>query len=138
MTKEYFNTLKAGSDVVTLRAQSPYIYENVNRICEFLQESNLVEDSMSIYQKVFLDRFFSLVLDYSNNSTKTEQFSQVLRKFSNLERELYENNKNHKLMFQKWKNREGKSVEVNQDFLFDEEEDEDIGNAYPMKRLKTK
>lgn len=97
MSREYFNTLKAGSDVVTMRSQSPYIYENVNRMCEFLQETNLVEDIMKIYQKVFLDRFFSLVLDHSNNSTKTEQFSQVLRKLTNLERELFESNKRQKL-----------------------------------------
>ena len=99
LTKEYFNTLKADSEVVTLRSQSAYIYENVNRMCEQIQDTGYVEESLKIFQKVFLDRFFSLVLDHSNNSTKTEQFSQVLRKLSNLERELFENNKRQKLSF---------------------------------------
>ena len=75
MTKEYFNTLKADSEVVTLRTQSAYVYENVNRMCEQIQDTNYVEETLKIYQKVFLDRFFALVLDHSNNSTKTEQFS---------------------------------------------------------------
>ena len=39
LTKEYFNTLKAGSEVVTMRTQSAYIYENVNRICEYLEDT---------------------------------------------------------------------------------------------------
>ena len=125
LTKEYFNTLKADSEVVTLRSQSAYIYENVNRMCEQIQDTGYVEESLKIFQKVFLDRFFALVLDHSNNSTKTEQFSQVLRKLSNLERELFENNKRQKLSFQQWKNREGRAVEINKDFICEDGEEQE-------------
>lgn len=71
MTKQYFNTLKAGSEVVTMRTQSPYIYENVNKICEYISE-DIGKEAMPLYQKVFIDRFAKMVIDYSNNANQTE------------------------------------------------------------------
>ncbi|CDW84865.1 UNKNOWN [Stylonychia lemnae] len=133
MTKQYFNTLNAGSEVVTMRQQSPYIYENVTKICEYMAESD-VKDTLVVYLNVFIERFGKLVIDYSNNSNQTEQFSGVQKKLTNLERELFDTHKKQKLMFQAWKNREGPSVEVNTDFIGNE--NNDGHEARNFKRLR--
>lgn len=71
MSKNYYNTLKAGSEVVSMRHMSPYIYENVIKLSENMSEDKS-EEAMSIYQQVFIERFNNLVIDYSNNSNQTE------------------------------------------------------------------
>jgi hypothetical protein len=67
MSKNYYNTLKAGSEVVTMRQMNPYIYENVIKMSENIGEEQSIE-AITLYQKVFIDRFTKLVIDYSNNS----------------------------------------------------------------------
>jgi len=71
MTKQFFNTLKAGSEVVTMRQYSPYVFENVSKICEYMAEND-VKDTLTLYLDVFIERFSKLVIDYSNNSNQTE------------------------------------------------------------------
>jgi len=133
MTKQFYNTLKAGSEVVTMRQHSPYVYENVSKICEYLAESD-VKETLTLYLDVFIERFSKLVIDYSNNSNQTEQFSGVQKKLTNLERELFDTHKKQKLMFQAWKNREGPSVEVNSEFIsINNEEGHEARN---FKRLR--
>lgn len=38
MTQQYFNTLNAGCEVVTMRQLSTSMYENVNKICEYMTD----------------------------------------------------------------------------------------------------
>eukprot|EP00347_Sterkiella_histriomuscorum_P003072 403365697 len=116
MTQQYFNTLQAGAEVVSMRQQSPYIYENVNKICEYIDEESS-KRAMELYQATFVERFAKLVIDYSNNSNQTEQFTGVLKKLTNLERELFDTHKKQKISIFNWKNRIVSSVEVNQDFI---------------------
>ena len=40
MCEKYFNTLKAGSQVVTMTMQSPYLYESVLKISEHLSKAD--------------------------------------------------------------------------------------------------
>ena len=111
MSKNYYNTLKAGAEVVTMRQSSPYLYENAIKISENMAEDQ-AEEAMSIYLEVFIDRFAKLIIDQSN-STQAEQFSGVTKKLTNIERELFELHKKQKIKFHNWKNREGPQVEVN-------------------------
>ena len=60
----------------------------------------------------------------------------MLRKLSNVERELFENNKRQKLSFQQWKNREGRAVEVNKDFMCEDGEEQEQAGGNMMKRMK--
>lgn len=43
LTQKYYNTLKAGSEVVTLSVQSPYLIENVMKICSLIAEEDAKE-----------------------------------------------------------------------------------------------
>ena len=116
MSKNYFNTLKAGSEVVSMRQMSPYIFENTIKMSENMSEVNS-EEALTLYQQVFIDRFSNIVIDFSNNSNQTEQFSGVTKKLTLLEKELFEFNKKQKIKFQTWKNKDGPSIEVNNDFI---------------------
>ena len=49
MTQQYFNTLKAGSEVVTMRQQSPYIFENVSKISEFMAADENEKQAIRLY-----------------------------------------------------------------------------------------
>ena len=49
MTQQYFNTLKAGSEVVTLNNQCSSIYQNVSKIAEFLEDERKKE-AIELYQ----------------------------------------------------------------------------------------
>lgn len=135
MSKNYYNTLKAGSDVVSLRLMSPYVYENAIKMAENMTEDK-AEEAMKIYQQVFIERFTKLIIEHSNNANQTEQFSGVTKKFTNLEKEIFDLHKKQKLRFQTWKNREGPSIEVNQEFL-NKGEQGGPGNENNLKRFKT-
>ena len=43
LSKKYFDSLKASSEVLTMRQQSPYLYENVLKICEVSAEESSKE-----------------------------------------------------------------------------------------------
>ena len=49
MTRQYYNTLKAGSEVVTMRQQSPYIFENSMKICEYMNDGVVSKEAMELY-----------------------------------------------------------------------------------------
>ena len=62
MTQNYYAQLKAGAEVVTMRAMSPYIYEAAIKMCEgMLQER--AKEALELYQAVFVDRFAKLIID---------------------------------------------------------------------------
>jgi hypothetical protein len=73
MTKKYFDQLNSGSEVVSMRQNSAYVYENVMKISSHIIEENSRE-AMLIYQKVFIERLLKIILDFSS-SNKSEQFS---------------------------------------------------------------
>ena len=134
MSKNYYNTLKAGSEVVSLRIMSPYVYENAIKLAENMTEDK-AEEAMRIYQQVFIERFTKLIIEHSNNASQTEQFSGVTKKFTILEKEIFDLHKKQKLRFQAWKNREGPSIEVNQEFL-NQGEQAGPGKDNNLKRFK--
>lgn len=116
MSQKYFNTLKAGSEVVTMTLQSPYLFENVMKICEYLTEED-AKEAMGVYQKAFLERFTNMIIDYSNCANNQEQFSTIQKKLTNVERELFEQQKRQRVNFGRWKNQDGPKVEFNSDMV---------------------
>jgi hypothetical protein len=67
MNNNYYAQLKAGSEVVTMRSMSPYLFEVVIKICEILGEEQ-AKEAISLYMQVFIDRFASMVVDHSNQT----------------------------------------------------------------------
>ena len=62
MSKAFYNQLKAGADVVTLRQMSPYLFEAVIKMCECMNEEQ-AEEAIKLYANVFIERFSKLVVD---------------------------------------------------------------------------
>ncbi len=111
MNNNYYAQLKAGSEVVTMRSMSPYLFEVVLKICENLGDEQ-AKEAISIYLQVFIDRFAKLVVDHSNQTSsglaQAEDFSSVIaKKLTNVEREIYDVHRRQKGKFIMWKNREG-------------------------------
>ena len=65
MSNNYYAQLKAGSEVVTMRSMSPYLFEVVVKICEYMTEEQ-AKEAVKLYQSVFVDRFAKMVVDHSN------------------------------------------------------------------------
>ena len=65
MNNNYYAQLKAGSEVVTMRSMSPYLFEVVVKICQNLGEEQ-AKEAIQLYMQVFIDRFSNMVVDHSN------------------------------------------------------------------------
>ena len=120
MTQNYYAQLKAGADVVTMRAMSPYIYEAVIKISEGMIQTS-AREALELYQAVFVSRFSKLIIDHSNQTeeglAQAEDFSGTLaKKMTNLEKEIFDMHRKQKGRFQAWKNREGAAIEINPEF----------------------
>ena len=80
------------------------------------------KESIELYLNVFIERFAKLIIDHSNQTSEglaqAEDFSGLIaKKLTNLERELFDAHRKQKAKFIQWKNKEGPSIEVNQEFV---------------------
>ena len=116
LTTQFFNTLQAGADVVTMSSHCPYIYEVAFKLVELFPEENMGA-IMEIFQAAFVQRFSRIILDYSTNARESDTQSQATRRLSLLERELFELHKNQKLRFMSWNDKTTLQVQVNYDFV---------------------
>ena len=71
LTTQFFNTLQAGADVVTMSAHCPYIYEVAFKLVELFPEENMGA-TMEIFQAAFIQRFSKIILDYSTNARESD------------------------------------------------------------------
>lgn len=67
LTEGFFDTLKAGSEVVSMRLLNPYLYENVMKLATHLDHTKSKE-SIELYQKCFIERFKNIVIALSSNA----------------------------------------------------------------------
>ena len=121
MNNNYYAQLKAGSEVVTMRSMSPYLFEVVVKICQNLGEEQ-AKEAIQLYMQVFIDRFSHMVVDHSNQTAagiaQAEDFSSsVAKKLTNLEREVFDLHRRQKGKFILWKNRQGLAIDVNPEFV---------------------
>ncbi len=70
MSINYYAQLKAGSEVVTMRSMSPYLFEIVVKLSENMNEES-AKEAVELYSKVFIDRFAKMVVDHSNQTSST-------------------------------------------------------------------
>ena len=66
MTPKYFNTVRAGAEVVTMRTQSAYLYEVVLKLCEDFP-AETAKEALKVFINAFITRFIKIVLDFSTN-----------------------------------------------------------------------
>ena len=52
-----------------MRSMSPYIFEAVVKLCESMSEEQ-AKEAISLYLDVFVERFGTLVVDHSNQTTQ--------------------------------------------------------------------
>ena len=83
--------LNAGEDVVNLRNQSNYVYENTLKLCMYY-DSESVHNLLKAYSKAFINRFIRIIIDMADSSEvqHNDKFSTDLKKLTNLEREIFE------------------------------------------------
>jgi len=101
LTSKFFDQVKAGSDVVTMRNHSLYIYEVVLKLIE-LYPNERIEDIMTVFIEAFIDRFSKITLDHSTNA-QASHVSAATKKLSNLEKEIFELHRAQKLDFIQYK-----------------------------------
>ena len=103
MTPNYYAQLKAGPDVVTMRAMSVYIYEAVIKMSDGMNQEQ-AKEAVELYLAVFVDRFSKLIIDHSNQTAEglaqAEDFSGTLaKKLTNLEKEIFDMHRKQKTRF---------------------------------------
>ena len=104
LTQAFFNQLQAGAEVVTMSTHSPYIYELTMKLVQLYPAISQAE-IMELFQQGFIDRFHKMILDHSTNAHEHDQQNQIVRKLSNLERELFELHKRQKMRHNAWINK---------------------------------
>jgi hypothetical protein len=100
LSEKFMNLLKADSEVVNLRSQSPTLYENLLKMCSHLSEEN-VYAYITKYQSAFIDRFAKLILEMADSTEmqQNDQFTSDLKRMTNLERELFDLHKRQRVAF---------------------------------------
>ena len=66
LTPKYFNTVKAGAEVCTMRTQSPYLYEVVIKLCEDFP-AETASEALKCFINAFITRFTKIILDFASN-----------------------------------------------------------------------
>ena len=93
LTTKFFNTVRAGPEVVTMRSQSPYLFEVVLKLCEQFPPESTTE-SIEVFQTAFIARFIKIILDYSTNvQLDSDQFASATKRLTNIEKELFDMHK---------------------------------------------
>ena len=129
LTPQYANIMAAGPEVVNFRKQSPSIYENILKLSLHLSDEEVV-DYLKKYQTAFIERFTNSIVDLADSAEMSlganSQFSQDLKRLSNLEREIFEQHRRSRHSFNRFKGRTSyHQVETNEDMI-----DEDVKKAY--------
>ena len=65
------DNLKAGSEVVNFRLQSPNIYENILKLCSHLSEEHVAK-FITNYRNAFIERFIKVIIEMAD-STEMQQ-----------------------------------------------------------------
>jgi ABC-type sulfate transport system substrate-binding protein len=71
LTQQYFNKLQADSEEVNMKKVSPYMYENVLKISNYVT-SEQHQSIIPMFQQTFIDRTQNIIIDHSEGSS-TEQ-----------------------------------------------------------------
>ena len=58
------------------------------KVCMYLSEED-AKEAIQIYIKAFIERFQSLIIDFSNDTSKADQFTSLQKKLTNIEKELF-------------------------------------------------
>ena len=58
-----------------------------------------------------------MIIGNSDNSSQTDQFSSMLKKITIIEKEIFDLHKKQRIKFTQWKNKEGPTVEINNDMV---------------------
>ena len=66
LTPKYFNTVKAGAEVVTMKRECPYMYEVVVKLCEDFP-AETASEALGCFIRAFITRFIKIILDFSTN-----------------------------------------------------------------------
>ena len=72
LTQAFFNQLTAGPDVITMGTHSPYIYELSMKLVQLYPEASQ-RHIMELFQTAFIERFKSMILDFSTNAAEDDQ-----------------------------------------------------------------
>ena len=56
LTEKYFKQLIAGSEVVSMHAQTPYIFEIMLKLCELYPEET-AKETTEVFIQAFINRF---------------------------------------------------------------------------------
>ena len=104
---------------------TPYVYEIGIKLCSCINETQALA-TLGLFQKVFIERFSSLIINHSHNFThssyQADDFSgSVEKRFSNLEREIFIIHRKQIHLMQVWRNKKALQVEFNKDFLITRE-----------------
>ena len=67
LSEKYMNNLKAGSEVVNFRLQSPNIYENILKLCAHLSEEHVAK-FITNYRNAFIERFKGVIFDMADST----------------------------------------------------------------------
>lgn len=84
-----------------MATHSSYIYELTLKLVQLYPDESQRE-IMELFQQAFVDRFSKLIIDFSTNAHENDQQNQILRKLSNLEKELFEIHKRQKMRINAW------------------------------------
>lgn len=104
---------------------TPYVYDIGIKLCSCIDETQALA-TLGLFQKVFIERFSSLIINHSHNFThssyQADDFSGLAEKrLSNLEREIFTIHRKQIRLMQVWRNKKALQVEFNKDFLISRE-----------------
>ncbi|TNV76470.1 hypothetical protein FGO68_gene6320 [Halteria grandinella] len=123
LRNQFLNQLRADSDIVTIRAVSPYVYEVAFKILKVINNYD-AKPLIKLFQASFISRFNTLIIPNSSKCTVklADDFSgSAEKRLSFLEREIYTLNKSQALQYSRWRNKELEQVQRNPDFIFSRE-----------------
>ena len=105
LSEKYMNLLKADPEVVNLRSQSAYLYENMLKLCSHLSEEH-VYDYITKYQRAFIERFAKLIIEMADSAevNQNDQLTTDMKRMTNIEREMFDLHKRQKVSFSVHKN----------------------------------
>jgi hypothetical protein len=104
-----------------MKSITPYVYDIGIKLCSCIDETQALA-TLGLFQKVFIERFSSLIINHSHNFThssyQAEDFSGLVEnRLSNLEREIFNIHRKQIRLMQLWRNKEVLQVEFNRDFF---------------------
>ena len=89
------------------------------KLCSYFDEE-AAQQFLIQYRDSFIDRFIKVIYDMADSTEmqQNDQFTQDLKRLSNLEREIFDLHKRQRILFSNFKNKVcTKQVDVNYDLM---------------------